>query len=194
MSIKHGLTSEDIDALLKNERDYGGCILADQLPPANTVAPSQYFIINYSTSMANTPSSWLREHPDYTDSGTHWCMIRAAGTKAPEYFDSFGFRPGDNAALLKVPPVDWATWLNTNAKRHGHGTFNYSSLEMQCSKQVSCGYYAILSAKKGLPQDKNGRIRGDVWKMLWGVKNVCSKTDMILRKVLSLKHVVAEPQ
>jgi hypothetical protein len=193
MAIKHGLSSDEINSLLQNDRDYGGCILADQLPNALTVVPSQFFIINYSTSLANTPAAWQSEHPDYTDGGTHWCMIRAAGAKPPEFYDSFGFRPGDNAELLHVPPVHWAAWLTSNAKRHGHETYVYNSLEMQCSKQVSCGYYAIIAAKYGLPQDKNGTIRGHVWKMLWAVKNYCSKTDQILRKVLSLKNVVSEP-
>jgi hypothetical protein len=194
MAISHGLTSGEIDNMLGIDRNYGGVLLADQLPDPITVPPSRFFIVNYSTSMANTPAKWLLEHQQYNDGGTHWVMIRAAGIKPPEYYDSFGFRPGDNAVLLKVPPVDWERWLNINAKRHGHETYVSNSIENQCSKQVSCGYYAILAAKYGLPQDpKTGEIRGSVWKALWAVKNICSKSDMILRKVLSLKHVVSEP-
>ena len=118
-----GLSTSDINNLLRGVKIFQGAYAADLVPLSSKVE-SQAFIIN--TARANAP-------------GTHWVGLLVSSGKC-HFFDSFG-RENLNLDILNA------------CKKVGIKRYHFSTKQIQPVYSEKCGFYCIafvLSFTRGM--------------------------------------------
>jgi hypothetical protein len=132
LSKKNGLTSLQINEILKDVRNFGGCHSKDRLPP---IKQNYWYVMNMenSTDKNGKPLS-----------GTHWVSF-ITKNNVLYYFDPFGIICP--VEVLKVDPND---------------TVKYNTEQMQNEESTCCGFFSIaliLSNKGDIKNDFQKFIR-----------------------------------
>jgi len=132
LSKKNGLTSLQINEILKDLKNFAGCHSKDRLPP---VKQNYWYIVNMEDSV---------DKNGIPLPGTHWVSF-ITKNNILYYFDPFGIICP--VEILKVDPND---------------TVVYNTEQLQNEESTCCGFFSIaliLSNKSDIKNDFQKFIR-----------------------------------
>lgn len=169
-----GTTDVQLEQRLKGVPGFLGVYANDELPNPKEIPRDSCFIANYSA----------RE-----EAGTHWVAFLHinAGSRPPEFFDSYGFPPGGENSLLNTR-APFQRFMESAAKG---GKFYYNHVNLQCADSDVCGEYcaqAILTQE--LPEDpKTGKIRPEWRRLINLTGQTCKTADERVKKQVGVRRM-----
>ncbi len=143
-----------------HNKNFLGVFPSDELPEINT--HNACCIINYSPSTISDHGHWVA------------CLYLNQPNKSPYFFDSYGFPPDRDDAVLNVE-TDMKDWI---LRHSSTGKYDYNKFDFQAYSGPNndvCGEFACVCVVEGPP---NSSV--PIWNKLMTTKSAVDR-DFIIR-------------
>jgi hypothetical protein len=152
-------TNFQLQDALGDVPDFIGVFAANELPARDSVHAQRPYslIVNYDRS--GLP-------------GVHWVGMRFPARGPAQYFDSFGI-DADQADRIVHVGTHFKTYLK---KQSETGTYFHNTFDFQCLEDDTCGEWAALFIRHGLPMFNPG-----FWRPLMDMRS-CAARDLAARR------------